>query len=268
MNDMAHGQLTDQLVSDDGVSAPAVILLGRSAIAAVPIREMEALAGLLALRGGLSSVRIAFSEQGKPALREELQQLVDEGAGSIVILPVMLPFEPSHQAWLMKAISRWEREDGRTWPDIRIAPLLSELPGMAGLLGSALDQAMTGAPMGRVAEKAREGSIVPAQHRRVLVCHGGPCTAAGAALVWGHLRNEQDRLSLRTTGEGMMSAKASCLGPCNLAPVVQVCPENTYYGGVDEAAVDAIIRDHILQGVVATDHAFPADGRKQVLRRN
>ncbi|MFC4256831.1 CbiX/SirB N-terminal domain-containing protein [Croceibacterium xixiisoli] len=203
---------------------------------------MEALAALLAMRGGLASVRIAFSEQGKPALREELLRTIDEGATSIVILPVMLPVEPSHHAWLMKAISRWEREDGRIWPDIRIAPLLSELPAMAALLGSALDRAMGDAPMGRVAEKPREGSIVPAQQRRVLVCHGGPCTAAGAALV--------------------------CLGPCNLAPVVQVCPENTYYGGVDEAAVDAIIRDHILQGMVARDYAYPADGRKQVLRKS
>lgn len=265
MNQMAHGQLAEQAEAQG--SAPSVILLGRSAIAAVPIREMEALAGLLAMRGGLASVRIAFSEQGKPALREELLQTIDEGAASIVILPVMLPVEPSHHAWLLKAISQWEREDGRIWPDIRIAPLLSELPGMAALLGHALDHAMADGPMGRVAEKAREGSIVPAQQRRVLVCHGGPCTAAGAALVWGHLRNEQDRLSLRTTGDGMMSAKSTCLGPCNLAPVVQVCPENTYYGGVDEAAVDAIIRDHILQGIVATDHAYPADGRKQVLRK-
>lgn len=64
----------------------------------------------------------------------------------------------------------------------------------------------------------------------------------------------------------MMSAKASCLGPCNLAPVVQVCPENIYYGGVDEHAIDAIIQSHILNGTVAPDHAYAADGRKQFLR--
>lgn len=247
-------------------AAPAVILLARSAIAAVPIAQMEDLAQLLSTRGGVASVSVAFSEQGHPALREELTRTVNEGAQSIVILPVMLPAEPSVHAWLAKAISRWEREDGRVWPEIRIAPLLAELPGMAALLGEALDRAVAEQPMGKVAAKAREGSIVPAQERRVLVCHGAPCTAAGAALTWGHLRNEQDRLSLRTTGAGMMSAKTGCLGPCNLAPVVQVCPENTYYGGVDEAGVDAIIRDHILQGVIAANYAYPADGRKHVLR--
>lgn len=34
--------------------------------------------------------------------------------------------------------------------------------------------------------------------------------------------------------DGLMSAKASCLGPCNLAPVMQVLPEGTYYGGLTE----------------------------------
>lgn len=246
--------------------APAVILLARSAIAAVPLAQMDGLAQLLLARGGAASICVAFSEQGQPALREELVRIVDEGAASIVILPVMLPAEPSVHAWIAKAVSRWEREDGRSWPEIRIAPLLAELPGMADLLGDALGRAIADKPMGKVAAKAREGSIVPAQQRRVLVCHGAPCTAAGAALTWGHLRNEQDRLSLRTTGGGMMSAKTGCLGPCNLAPVVQVCPENTYYGGVDEAGVDAIIRDHILQGAIASDYVYPADGRKQVLR--
>ena len=247
-------------------TAPAVILLGRSAIAAVPIAQMQDLARLLIERGGIASVKVAFSEQGQPALREQLIRTVSEGAGSIVVLPVMLPAEPSLHAWLAKAISRWQREDGRVWPEIRIAPLLAELPGVTDLLGEAFNRALENDPIASVPAKAREGSIVPAQSRRVLVCHGAPCTAAGAALVWGHLRNEQDRLSLRTAGAGMMSAKSSCLGPCNLAPVLQVCPENTYYGGVDEAGVDAIIRDHILSGTIADDYFYPADGRKQVLR--
>lgn len=249
-------------------AAPVVILLARSAIAAVPIAQMENLAQLLTSQGAVASVRVAFSEQGQPALREELIGVVNDGAASIVILPVMLPAEPSYQIWLAKAISGWEREDGCAWPEIRIAPLLSELPGMANLLGDAVNRAIGDGPIRKVPAKAREGSIVPAQERRVLVCHGAPCMAAGAALTWGHLRNLQDQLSLRTAGVGMMSAKSGCLGPCNLAPVVQVCPENAYYGGVDEQGIDAIIRDHILHGAFAEDYFYPADGRKHVLRAN
>lgn len=138
---------------------------------------------------------------------------------------------------------------------------------MAGVLAEAIRGAGKQQPEAPFPPKAREGSIVSAQKRRVIACHGGPCTAAGAPLVWGDLRNEQARLSLRPEGAGMMSARASCLGPCNLAPVVQVCPENIYYGGVDEQAVGAIIQSHILNGAAASDYAYAADGRKQFLRR-
>ncbi|HUD28011.1 MAG TPA: (2Fe-2S) ferredoxin domain-containing protein [Novosphingobium sp.] len=245
---------------------PTALLLARSAIAAVPLAEMTRLAALLEAQGNVAAARFAFSEQGEPSLRGELLRLVEEGAASVVIVPLMLPAEPSFTAWLGRAIARWRREDGRRWPEIRVAPPLGGLPGIALLLDSALRTGADAPVEPPPPAKAREGSVVPPQKRRVLVCHGGPCTAAGAALVWGHLRNEQARLSLRTEGEGMMSAKTTCLGPCNLAPVVQVWPENTCYGGVDEAAVDAIVGSHILGGGEALDHAYPADGKKQFLR--
>lgn len=112
-----------------------------------------------------------------------------------------------------------------------------------------------------------DGSIVPPQKRRVLVCMGGPCHAAGAAVVWGHLRNEQKRLSLRTAGDGAMSARTSCLGPCSLAPVLQVWPEGTLYGGVDEGAADRIIHNHLMAGEVVGELAYRPTGTKQRLRR-
>ncbi|CAN7626615.1 hypothetical protein LJR007_001197 [Aminobacter sp. LjRoot7] len=63
-----------------------------------------------------------------------------------------------------------------------------------------------------------------------------------------------------------MTAKSTCLGPCNLAPVLQVFPEGTYYGGVTEAAVDRIVTEHLLGGAVVDDFAYQPTGRKQVLR--
>lgn len=85
-------------------------------------------------------------------------------------------------------------------------------------------------------------------------------------MIWGHLRNEQKRLSLRTSGEGTMSAKTSCLGPCSLAPVLQVWPEGTYYGGVDEAGVDRIVERHLLGGAIVDELAYHPTGTKQRLR--
>ena len=85
-------------------------------------------------------------------------------------------------------------------------------------------------------------------------------------MVWSHLRAEQKRLNLRATGVGVMTCKTTCLGPCNLAPVLQVFPEGTYYGGIDELGVDQIIERHLLGGCVVEELAYAAIPARQPLR--
>ena len=243
-----------------------VLLLARSAITAPPLKEMERLRAALATRPGVDEALFAFSEQGSPSLRHALDTLVASGCGRLVILPMLIPAEPSFQAWLTRTLTRWRSRDERPWPVIEIAPLLPTEASLISLLDAALAAERTELPLGAAAKASPEGSLVPAQKRRVLVCMGGPCNVAGAEVIWGHFRNEQDRLSLRTSGDGCMSAKTSCLGPCNLAPVVQVWPEGTFYGGVDEAMVDRIIAEHILGGRPVAEHAYEPTGKKQFLR--
>ncbi|MFT4053103.1 MAG: (2Fe-2S) ferredoxin domain-containing protein [Novosphingobium sp.] len=244
---------------------PEVIIVARSAIAAAPLAEMQALCDAPAMRDVAAHTTFAFTEQGEPALRDRLSERIDAGVGRIVLVPLVVPMEPGFANWIAKALARWREADERIWPPVLLAPPPMGMAQAAGLLAAAVtatnDEAQPPAP-----KLKAEGSIVPAQKHRMLVCHGAPCTGAGAPLVWGHLRGEQARQSLRTTGEGMMSAKSTCLGPCNLAPVVQVWPEGTTYGGVDEAGIDTIIARHILSGEVADDYAYPADGRKHRLR--
>lgn len=244
---------------------PDVIVVARSAIAGAPLAEMQALADAVASSGVAARATFAFTEQGEPALRDRLSEQIAAGAQRIVLLPLLVPMEPSFANWIAKALARWRMADVRPWPPVLLAPPPMAMAQAASLLIDAVRGAEDW-PQPPVPVLKAEGSIVPAQKRRVLVCHGAPCTAAGAPLVWGHLRNEQVRQSLLTTGEGMMSAKSSCLGPCSLAPVVQVWPEGTTYGGVDEVGMDAIIERHILSGTIAADYAYLADGRKQRLR--
>ncbi|CAD5273411.1 NADH:ubiquinone oxidoreductase subunit (Chain E) [Bosea sp. 62] len=252
----------------DDMSPPApatVLLLARSAITAPPLKEMERLRAALAPRPGVHEALFAFSEQGSPSLRHALDKLVAAGCDRLVILPMLIPAEPNFQAWLTRTLTRWRSRDERPWPAIEIATLLPNETSLISLLDLALAAERTELSLGS-AKVSPEGSLVPAQKRRVLACMGGPCNVAGAEVIWGHLRNEQDRLSLRTSGDGCMSAKTSCLGPCNLAPVVQVWPEGTNYGGVDEAAVDRIIAEHILGGCPVADLAYEPTGKKQFLR--
>lgn len=247
-------------------SAPdAVLLVAKSAFAAAPHQDMQQLAMQADGLCGAQTVRIAFTEQGTPSLREALFELIDADVGHILIVPLMLPLEPSFHNWMTKTLKRWRAGDVRPWPSLSITASPTSSSLMARLLedlaetAQALDLSGLGRPAG-------EGSLVPAQKRRVLVCQGAPCNSAGADVIWGYLRNQQERQKLRIAGEGTMTAKSTCLGPCNLAPVLQVFPEGTYYGGVTEEAVDRIVAEHLLGGRVVEDFAYHPTGRKQRLR--
>lgn len=252
----------------------AALLLAKSSMTGAAIAEMELLVKRASeITGGaedraIDTVKFAFSEQGVPNLRDVFFGLIDESFQEIIIVPWVLPMEPGFNVWITRTLRRWQAaEPERLWPSVRIA----SAPGTAKAIDPLLAELIAAgvdAPVSVNSEKtAPEGSVVPPQLRRVLMCQGAPCNNAGAAVVWGHLRNEQKRLNLRTTGDGVMTAKATCLGPCNLAPVLQVFPEGTYYGGVNEAGIDKIIAEHLLGGRVVTELAYAPLPGKQYLRK-
>lgn len=244
----------------------AAVLLARAAVTGAADGEMQRLAAALAAAGVLEAVRHAYSEQGTPTLREVLRTLVDEGFDEVVLLPLLLPMEPGLRLWIARSVQRWRQSmPNARWPRIRLAPAPVESEGFATWLGDWLGAALS-APDLPAAPSEPAGTIVPPQRRRVLVCQGAPCNNAGAALVWGHLRNEQKRLNLRTTSDGVMTCKTTCLGPCGLAPVLQVFPEGTYYGGVDEAGIDRIVQEHLLNGRLVEELAYAPLPQRQHLR--
>lgn len=260
--DSAHLPGHDMSMHTSGVR---VVLLARTANTAVPLKQMESLRDIVVTLPNIAAAAFAFSEEGIPALRTVLTDMVDGGATPVVIVPLLLPAEPNFEIWLQRTIARWRIEKPGPWPEIRLAPFPASLPLIRDVLAELVSSPEI-KPVKAMKPAGSEGSIVPAQKRRVLVCMGGPCHAAGAAVVWGHLRNEQTRLALRTTGDGTMTAKSSCLGPCGLAPVLQVWPEGTMYGGVDELAVDRIIDGHLLRGEIVDSLAYAPTGAKQRLR--
>jgi (2Fe-2S) ferredoxin len=254
-----------------GTDAPerggaAVVLLAKSAIAAAPRREMEAMAAIAAARAGVAHATHAFSEQGQPSLRDVLLGLRREGYAEIRIVPLLLPMEPSFAAWIAKTVLRWQALDDEPWPSIRVGTGPDASAVTAGLVADLVEAAAHAPTLARPEWPAVTGSVVAAAGRRIVVCQGGPCNEAGAAVLWGHLRNEQERLGLRTAGRGTMSAKSSCLGPCSLAPVVEVWPEGTVYGGVDEAGLDRIVAEHLIGDRPVADLAYDRTGKKQFLR--
>jgi len=254
-----------------GIDTPAgerraVLLVAKSAFAAAPHEEMRRIAELAALLSGVAHAAHCFSEQGTPSLREALLDLRGRAFTSIVLVPLLLPMEPGFLKWITKSIRRWQAEHPGAWPPIHLTRDLAQSLQFEPLLAGLINGAKASLPIPPAPSLVPEGSAVPSQKRRVLVCEGATCNAAGADSIWGHLRNVQERRKLRVTGDGTMTAKATCLGPCNLAPVLQVFPEGTYYGGVTEEAIDRIAEEHLLGGRIVDDFAYEATGRKQRLR--
>jgi predicted RND superfamily exporter protein/(2Fe-2S) ferredoxin len=92
--------------------------------------------------------------------------------------------------------------------------------------------------------------------RRVLVCQGPSCKAAGGTVVWQRLVQAQADLAGENLKVGL--TKTSCLGPCATAPVVHVYPEDVAYGPVDARALERLLNDHLVGGRVARAHLSPA----------
>jgi (2Fe-2S) ferredoxin len=241
------------------------LLLAKSAVASAPREEMSRYAAALARHPAAGTVEFAFTEQGEPSFFEVFRRLRSEGHEQILVLPLLLPLEPSFLAWLSRTLQRWRADWGEPWPQVRVSRAPADSQTVLKLLEEMLEQSPT-CPQLQVEPVTPGGSVVPAQKRRVLICAGGPCNAVGATLLWGYFRNEQNRQGLRTAGDGLMSAKTSCLGPCNLAPVMQVLPEGTYYGGFTEQGIDRIITEHLLGGRVVEELAYTPTGKKAFLR--
>lgn len=244
----------------------AVLLVARYAFAAAPHRDMQRLAHMASLLPGVGRAAFCFAEQGTPSLREALLSLREDGCPAVLIVPLMLPMEPSLLNWMTRSLRRWQAETPGGWPRLHLARAMTQSLHFETLLASLVRGAAAEMPITPAADARPEASLVPAQKHRVLVCNGPSCNSAGADAIWGHLRNEQERRKLRINGGGTMTAKTTCLGPCSLAPVVQIFPDGTWYGGVTEAAVDRIVEEHLLGGEVVEDLAYQPTGRKQRLR--
>lgn len=245
----------------------SAILVAKSAITGAATRELEALQQALSAHGGLARIAHAFTEQGTPPLREVLRTLAAEGMDEILLLPLTVPMEPGFRLWLSRSVARWRRLDGELARTVvRLGPELARLDDWVALIGRQLQATLQTEALPLDDRPPPDTCAVPMQQRRVLVCQGAACNDAGAAVVWGHLRNEQKRLELRTTGVGTYTCKTSCLGPCELGPVLQVWPEGTYYGGVDEEGVDRIVAEHLIGGRVVEALAYARTPGKQRLR--
>lgn len=235
----------------------ALILLGRGGLGPAAREEMQSMAE--GVRAALPGTRVesAFVDREAPSLPEALDACA--AARRIVVQPVFVPGDKALLRWLHKVAMRWRarRPGGQALPQIAFAPALGGLPGLARLLA---DQACAAGQLPDVADTAGGDwqrdpiawSNIPPHTRHLLFCLGPRCTALGAATLWQHLGDR-----LRATGKlqkTVMLLQTSCQYPCNHGPLMIVYPDGTWYGRLDQAAIDRIVDRHLDQGTV--DEAY------------
>lgn len=76
------------------------------------------------------------------------------------------------------------------------------------------------------------------------------CNNHGARASFDYLKTRANALGLDY--QRLRISKASCLGRCDLGPVLVVYPEGVWYTFVDNSDLDEILESHLLKGQVVT----------------
>ncbi len=215
----------------------ALVLVGMS------LREVTArddLAALARAEGGT----LAFLQGGDPSVGRELTRLADAGHRRIVLVGVSLGTMAPVATWLRRVASYWWRERGGAAPEVLVATVLAAGTTVADLaLSREVLRPITGseAPLSSAAWED-----VPGHRHQVLLCRGPRCTALGSDAT-----AEATILGLMRAGLGdddVLVTHTGCQFPCNQAPVLSVQPDDVWYGGVDPAAAERIVTEHLLGG--------------------
>lgn len=217
----------------------------------------------------------ASGESELTALSQHLHATLPEAldlcaaAHTIVILPVMVPDEPSLRRWLHKLIMRWragrtsliDRTDSDQYRQRLIfAVPLVQTPQLADVLAATVQEALSqphtqDVPVvvgdGNWEQDPKGWSIVPEHQHHVLWCTGPRCAAKGAVQLWPHLtRTVRENPGLK---KKVMLLQTSCQYPCNHGPLMIVYPGGQWYGPMDANNIAPVLTQHVLHDQVSED---------------
>ena len=129
-----------------------------------------------------------------------------------------------------------------------LLPVLGLLQRERGFIATeAIDEisSFLGVPQSRVLAVAGFYTMLrrsPAGRYHIQVCRGISCHMAGATRLLGLLGKKLGVADGGTTPDGLFTVSSvECLGACGEAPSLSV--NGAYFGGVDEAALDALLDD-------------------------
>ncbi|MFD1703416.1 CbiX/SirB N-terminal domain-containing protein [Methylopila henanensis] len=208
------------------------------------------------LRAGAPSrqVACAFADLSGPSLPEVLGRLADSGIAEAVVVPCMIPTDPSIATWLPGALSAW-RSERSTAPRVTIAAAVECFVDLADLAARSLESADAADVGGAAPSMGKPGwSEIPRHGRQIFFCTGARCLHRGAEPLYQRLRDLMRREHGLVRGpRRVLCARSSCQFPCNLGPVMTVHPDGVWYGRLDPQALDRIVAEHLIGDEIVQD---------------
>jgi (2Fe-2S) ferredoxin len=236
-----------------------VLLLGRHGHQGAAGEGMEALAEAVRAVGRYSIVRMAVVERGLHSMPEALEACARAGVSRILMVPVFLGRDRSLIHWLSLVALRWSRARGELGPEVIFAGAIGEHPALGEAVVRAIADAEGEAPVRaddfQGLEDPSAWSVIPPQKRHVLACMGPRCTSRGAGGLYVYLWKRLQKRGLLQGRSGVHAAQTGCLSPCNLGPTMVVYPEGIWYCGLTSEAIDRIVDEHFVGGMVVEEYA-------------
>ena len=98
---------------------------------------------------------------------------------------------------------------------------------------------------------------------RILVCAGAGCISSGCESVKNGIIEEIKALSLENK---VKVYETGCIGTCSVGPVMLILPERIFYTNLTPETARYIVKSHIIDKTIPTEHTFLIMHFKSIFR--
>ena len=101
--------------------------------------------------------------------------------------------------------------------------------------------------------KTNYNKLLAKYKHQVLVCSGAGCVSSNCGVVRDAFIAEIKKQSLENEVKVL---ETGCMGTCAVGPVALILPDRTFYTNLTPEIARNIIKKHILNGDILTQHTF------------